>query len=522
MKNKFQYPQKKYFLFFFIIFALFNCEKDDTPSENLFNESISISATGGEYTLSNGIILNIPAGAVLEETEIEIAEVNVSDLTFLLEDRGMTSRNLIACLDFKPDGLEFEEPIKVTIPVDLEAGDIPFIHDLDIENGSYEPAVTEVKVDPEAGTIEILVHHFSGVAAEIKAELKRASQYCEDFPCRCQGFTTRQSDKSIICELEECQNTQSELFVNYTKCGGYTEVYIIQELSKECIPKLILSASKTTIAPGESCEITAKVKHACGYQGEQTIDFSVASLGQVNPPSGVTEVGGGTTITFIAGDEEGTATITAATVMKYVMYNVYAAGGSLIEAPDAPIITKGLTETIDIEIDASVQVWSGTMTYDYRLDFYFNGEELARVSQASYDVVFNFTARETTDNRFTYVIEGIGTATQSDVSVVSYHSLWRVQNLDAPSTLDLILYGHADNDNYLHISMKEDDNTDFFTYEYCHTETNDCYETSEVSLLSINHDSSDTDKIPFTEGTHTGTFTEYGITRTYTITLSKN
>ena len=438
----------------------------------------------------------------------------------------MTSDNLLTCLDFKPDGLVFEKPIKVTIPVNIEGGDIPFIHEIDVANGTYKPAVTEVVVDSDAGTIEVLVHHFSSIAAEIKAELKRASQYCEDFPCRCQGFSTRQSESSIICELEECQNTQSELYVDYTKCGGYTEVFIIQELSKECIPKLVLSANKTTISTEESCEITAKVKYACGYQGEQKVDFTVASLGQVSPESGVTEVGGGTTITFTAGEDEGTATITAATVMKYVMYNVYVAGGGLIEAPDAPVITKGLTETIDIKIEGA-EKWSGTLSYtEIYIDDYGK-----TVESFSGDISFSVFDKKIVELDTSWRVIGTADLSIDEVTWISYCDDTYYENFNIPSDVSLLLHGCVVN-TYLGIEIISstepgDDYYDIYTFDYCIIDDDgsvDCLEWAEPVILQIGSSQNDDFReVSLIEGTYVVEYSlgEYSNT-SYTITLKRD
>ncbi len=191
---------------------------DKTPSEPEY--TITILPEGGEYTCPNGIILRVPAGAVTRETDITLKKVNGAKLAPIFKKRGVSVDNLLACIDGTPDGTVFNLPIQLILSVDLEPGDIPFVHEVDLADGSYTPAETEIICDPNLDILEISISHFSTLSAEILREIRDLFGECAIDPCRCGRVKVVQSDKDYICDNGDCEVTQSKVTVTFLDCPG--------------------------------------------------------------------------------------------------------------------------------------------------------------------------------------------------------------------------------------------------------------------------------------------------------------
>ncbi|MCK4922481.1 MAG: hypothetical protein KAS71_15620, partial [Bacteroidales bacterium] len=122
---------KTYYLLFILpllLIFLITCEKDDNNDpENSVSTKFTITPEGGEYNFENGIKLDVPEDAVSEETEIEIKYADLTDdgIISIFNKRGITFNDCYAIIEAKPDGLIFNNPVTVTIPVELAQGAFP-------------------------------------------------------------------------------------------------------------------------------------------------------------------------------------------------------------------------------------------------------------------------------------------------------------------------------------------------------------------------------------------------------------
>ena len=156
MKSTIQNYIKIFLLFFIFFICLINCEKDNNNPENSGLTKFTVTPEGGEYNFENGIKLKVPAGAVSEETEIEIKYTEITDdsVVSIFTKRGITSDDCFAIIEAKPDGITFNSPVTVTIPAELVSGDFPSVYEYDLANGTYAPAITDISYNPDEGTIE--------------------------------------------------------------------------------------------------------------------------------------------------------------------------------------------------------------------------------------------------------------------------------------------------------------------------------------------------------------------------------
>ncbi|MBN2520696.1 MAG: hypothetical protein JXB17_09345 [Bacteroidales bacterium] len=522
MTNKLLAFLKFLLLLSFLLILLNTCKKEgDNDPETTGLAKFTITPEGGEYIFKNGIKLNVPAGAVTEETEIEISIVDSTNtqLQSIFINRGESMSSLIACIEAKPDGLSFNAPVKLTIPVEFEKGILPFVYDVDFENGTYTPVVATVVTNPEAGNIELSISHFCAKSIQKTAEDKYGEEQCAKEPCKCMdGNTFEQEDRDVICDKEGCQAVQTKTKATYPGCDNLVEMYIAYELSDKCVPQLILSADKTTISPEESCEITIKVELACDGLPTQDVTYSVSSLGILSSLTGTTGGDGKTSVTFTAGKNPGKATITVKAKVIYHDSFTYIVGKEDEKNPGKEII-KNLTKTIDITIEGE-EKWKGN--YSFQL-IYNLGEE-------KYSGPFNFTlSKKQIYGTDTFRIINGTSITSFEITAESGHpDIW-YENFQIPSNITLYLEGYANDFVHMQIGSRQFGETEYFityTFDGCMINSDGVKECSlfeNITALHLGQPwNSDSLAIPLKEGTYSNEYKYYEGNYSYTITLERD
>ena len=123
-----------FFMFSLLFLSIIQgCEKGDetnpdaTP-EILQEESVEkvVSTSGGRIELKSGVVLDIPSGALNSSTTIKIGNINpfVDNTTNMDTVGGLKASAVIRC---EPDGLSFEKPVQITIPI-LEDAILDHLH----------------------------------------------------------------------------------------------------------------------------------------------------------------------------------------------------------------------------------------------------------------------------------------------------------------------------------------------------------------------------------------------------------
>ncbi|MBA7546227.1 hypothetical protein ES705_38610 [subsurface metagenome] len=105
MKKKLLTYTRLILLILVSVIYLNNCEKDDNNDpENTGLTKFTITPKGGEYSFENGIKLEVPEGAVSEDTEIEIKYSDMTDesIVSIFDKRGITSNDCYAIIEAKP------------------------------------------------------------------------------------------------------------------------------------------------------------------------------------------------------------------------------------------------------------------------------------------------------------------------------------------------------------------------------------------------------------------------------------
>ena len=485
--------------------------------------TLSVSPEGGDYSYPGGISLRVPAGAVTDFTAILLRKVPNSELSSIFEKRGVSINNLLACVEGSPDGIAFNIPVQLVIAVDLEPGEIPFVHEIDLNNGTYMPLETDILYDPDQDTLIISLTHFSSISAEIIKEFEDFLDNCGENPCRCVSNKIEQRDVDLISENGDCQITETKVSITFLDCpGSPVEESFFREVSAGCNPNLNLSAASTEVPFGGQTNLTAEIMLGIEPMVGQDVDFSISGPASLNPTNTITNAEGAAYSTFTAADEEGLATVTARATVSYSTYTISASSGDLHESEDGPLITKELSQSINIEVFEPEEIWSGTMTYDF-INY------ITVLTEGHYSVNFQFSVIRDPYSESIGDIVGIATATQ-EITLSILADGWYFQNLNAPSTLNLVIHGTVGTEDTLYLAMEkpEAEDENFFSYETCMIGYPEdvCSETTLLtSMLIGNTFFGDNGNVLLREGTYSGSY-GYGEpvlhSVSYTITLNQD
>jgi len=147
-----------------------------------------VGPEGGILQFPNGVILDIPPGAVNETLFIEITDLSCDEVDAIILSQQQFATHKKRCLrgfSAKPDGLVFNVPIKAIVPVILEPGEIPVQIEVDVSNNVQWTIEAELVYRGNDGIIEMNMEHFSdewlaALANHIDETCKLCSTYMDD------------------------------------------------------------------------------------------------------------------------------------------------------------------------------------------------------------------------------------------------------------------------------------------------------------------------------------------------------
>ena len=149
------------------------------PIEVVITNSVVIDAEGGEYSLA-GCSIEVPSGAVQEETEISIEKLEDAP------EGSPEAEGLVAIYEFSPSGTTFQTPISVSFPMPDAADGTPVtLLYLNPENNHWQ-ACGESTVS--GGTVTFQLSHFSTYALA-----SGSSPVILDYLC----FTSQQDGSTV-------------------------------------------------------------------------------------------------------------------------------------------------------------------------------------------------------------------------------------------------------------------------------------------------------------------------------------
>ncbi|KAF0140273.1 MAG: hypothetical protein FD122_2589 [Stygiobacter sp.] len=126
-------------------------------SLKLFKKEASVTinaATGGTVGLNTNRVLQIPANALSQNTDISITQVLGSGIPVQMNDRF-----IIEALSLEPNGLNFSSPATLQVPVGISGINPSLIKAVSISAGGNE----ELTVTNSGGNATVPINHFSYV-----------------------------------------------------------------------------------------------------------------------------------------------------------------------------------------------------------------------------------------------------------------------------------------------------------------------------------------------------------------------
>jgi hypothetical protein len=189
----------------------------------------AVGMEGGNLEFRNGVILEIPPGAVTEDVNINVTELPFDEIDAILSAKEHVSPkgHCIWAYAFEPDGLEFNVPIKAIFPTaPILPGEVPVQIEIDLSKQKYWPAPTDLTYRMNEGIVEIYnIQHFSTIAGE-KIELDEdyvppdpcCSVYPTPVDCCCTTFHAEYQGGDF--SSGDCQIVGEDLTLTYTECDG--------------------------------------------------------------------------------------------------------------------------------------------------------------------------------------------------------------------------------------------------------------------------------------------------------------
>ncbi|MDP2036111.1 MAG: hypothetical protein Q8L04_01920 [Ignavibacteria bacterium] len=126
-------------------------------SLKLFKKEAAVTinaATGGTVGLNTNRVLQIPANALSQNTDISITQVLGSGIPVQMNDRF-----IIEALSLEPNGLNFTSPATLQVPVGISGINPSIIKAVSISAGGNE----ELTVTNPGNNVTVPIHHFSYV-----------------------------------------------------------------------------------------------------------------------------------------------------------------------------------------------------------------------------------------------------------------------------------------------------------------------------------------------------------------------
>ena len=255
----------------------------------------TITPAGGTFEFLNGLVLDIPAGAVDESVTVTVTDLPGDEVDPILSFHtgAVSEKRYLGGFSVTPD-IEFNVPITATFPVAaLEPYEYPMQIEVERGDGKYwfQPTVLEYR--PESQDVQIEVSHFSDIGTAAMAGLDgetldilctdpdlNANEICEALdelqPAACllkreerppgtdccrEGLISVRSeaiDFSSNRGTEFCEMLSDLVEVSYHECelpdGSVpTEVSELCEMSVNCPQDEFLGADVTIVPPQTSC-----------------------------------------------------------------------------------------------------------------------------------------------------------------------------------------------------------------------------------------------------------------------------
>jgi hypothetical protein len=279
----------------------------------------TVGQEGGTLQFHNGLVLEVPPGAVPGPTPIVIKDLPLDQVAAILANPLLTSnrtKRLLGGFSAEPDGLVFNIPVMATIPVlPLNPREIPAQIEIFLNEQRYRYVTSQFVYLGDQGLAKVSIRHFSAEAmlGLTGPEFEAMCTVCPannapflpecnvdplQLPCCnlypqvratcpqasgchcCREGTVEVEEVSVDFATEFCQMLGSKLKVTFVDCGGQVEDYSTGESAcKDLDVQITIEPSPWTLPVGQEKDFHAFVTgtwKAGPLQGK--LAFSHASI----------------------------------------------------------------------------------------------------------------------------------------------------------------------------------------------------------------------------------------------------
>ncbi len=215
-----------------------------------------VGPMGGRLEYPNGIILDVPPGAVSQDTLIEIFDLpaTAQQIDLILASRSAVShrKRFLGGFATKPSYLRFNAPVSVSLPVaGRSPAGLPLTAHLALARGTYWLTPTNLVYNPDQGRVIFETAQFGQPSGGGLFTLAERSVLADD-PTANTGTIIIEGDESLDpndpCtrglihvrsqsgefSKDDCQLVADDVQVTFLSCGGKTFRVVIGEASEGC------------------------------------------------------------------------------------------------------------------------------------------------------------------------------------------------------------------------------------------------------------------------------------------------
>jgi hypothetical protein len=428
---------------------------------------VTVDPDGGEYFLSNGVVLQVPAGAVDQSVTLTFRIVEESEVQNIFDSYGITEiteKEFMCAVQIKPYGIKFNAPIDITLPSKplVDSTYVPYLFIVNKTRDIYTPLMDGSSSSSLVSTAELSDLYKNVIITdcenktvtyridEIIQELiegdystdevmyvteqvgnRLAASDCIKDPCRCCGIRVQESSADLI-EDGKCYNASVKGSIQYLDCEG--EPIEDWDFEERSIGSIAFVPNSERIKVGQSASISAVVKDAVG---NPIPGYSIQSVVSSDPLM-VEVVSKGADFFIVKGASVGKVTITvdAGCDIKNQM-TVIVEETSFVVDTDPVTVPEGGTQVFSIKLsdpppllstvtatvahfsgDTDISVQSGaTLTFDSsNWDF----DQPVTLAAAEDSDAEDGTATIRIDADVLYVWNTLVTANESDNDVLKF------------------------------------------------------------------------------------------------------
>lgn len=260
-----------------------------------------VNPQGGQLTFANGVMFDVPAGAVDQNVAIRLGELPFATVQSLLDARPYRSskKYLLGGFTAEPDGLSFAKEVKATLPINPPSG-MPMQAEVHLETLEYWLARTDLIFNPDTAKAEITLTHFSGHIVVDLADLAARNEQFE-VPEWCANLSYNViSVEGDWARGDGCQVIGKDVRTVYSACN-ITVIDNVSETTPECDQdfQLLPVIQQTSLQECRSETLQATVKDHKGNLWDVPLTWtsnntSVLAVGKLS--GNATGMGEGTAV----------------------------------------------------------------------------------------------------------------------------------------------------------------------------------------------------------------------------------